>query len=225
MFSRRCAVTRSTLFAPRRRPPSAGRATLRARAAATTSASITVLPVTRIRSSGVPSSRSACFDRTVGGETQVGEDVDEVPVDLFRKRRVLASCAQPRLDVADGKLPVERGVTSCERARVVPLHEHEVGSLAGEGSVEAGERANRDVGERLSLGHDVEVLVRLDSKDAQDLVEHRAVLRRHDDVGLEGVAPVIERSKDRRHLDRLGPRPEDRHHLEPVAASARWLNH
>ncbi len=75
------------------------------------------------------------------------------------------------------------------------------------------EHTRRDLRERLIGGHDVEIVLRLDRKEREQVVEHLPVLRGDADDVVD-VRVRAQRMNDRGHLDRVGARAEHGHHAQ-----------
>ena len=91
----------------------------------------------------------------------------------------------------DRHLVEERRERGSERGRRVALDEERVGTYLLDERAQARKRAHRDVGERLAVLHDVEIVVRNDAEQGEHLVEHLAMLRRdrHDRLELPAALP------------------------------------
>jgi hypothetical protein len=130
------------------------------------------------------------------------------PVGLFGIRGSEVPGAQPGLDVAHWNVPVEGGQRGAEHRGRVALHEDQVGPAPGKVAVDGFDRARGQPGERLARAHEVEVGVRPDAEDVQDLVEHLAVLGRNADAAVETTVD-LEPEDHRGQLDGLRPGAED----------------
>ena len=141
-----------------------------------------------------------------------GDRPGQTPVHFFGVRQPRVARPQARFDVTNVNLPVKRRQRRRRAGRRIAVDEHDVGLRRCEYRLESGQHPGRDFGQRLVLGHDVEIEVRNDGKHRQQVVEHLAVLRGDaDDVVDFGV--LRERPHDGRHLDGVGTRPENRHNL------------
>ena len=141
-------------------------------------------------------------------KVMVGDDGGDPAIHLFGIGIGLVSRPEPRLDVGNGHARVE-GRERCRHGRGgVPLDQEQVRLLAGQIRRQLGEGAGRDLGEGLSLPHEVEVVIRADLEERENLIEHLAVLRgdadERADAGFLG-----EELQDRCHLDRLRAGAED----------------
>jgi len=124
------------------------------------------------------------------GEMQRRESRRQRPVDLLGEGRVRVARAEPGLEVHDGDLLVEGGQAADKGRRGVALHEHRVGALGLEERCQAVKRARRHRRERLPRRAQVEVVVRDDPEQVEDLGEHLSVLARHDDDRVEVGRPL-----------------------------------
>jgi hypothetical protein len=116
--------------------------------------------------------------------------------------------------VADVGSGVKGGQSSGRDAGGVALDEHPIGSFVDQDRFETGQHAGRDLGRRLIVLHHVQVVVRLDGKDAQHLVEHFAVLGGDANSTDDALRVARQLADHRAELDSFGPRAEDREHLE-----------
>ena len=91
------------------------------------------------------------------------------------------------------------------------MNEDDIGLARGEDRFHAAQNAGRDLREALVGAHDIEIEVGRDRKQFEQVVEHLAVLRGDADDRLDLRTARGERFDHRRHLDRIGPGPEDRH--------------
>ena len=127
----------------------AGRRTATSSPAAQRSASMPVLPVTKICSTGMFSRTRFCEVRRGRREVEAGDLRDQLAVQLLRERRqVEAAGAQAGLDVDDRDPQVERGQRRRHRRAGVAVDEHRGGNLAAEDllvawRVAAGRRTTR----------------------------------------------------------------------------------
>ena len=106
-------------------------------------ASITVLPVTRIRSSGMRSASSACRAVSVGAKCRSTSGLTSRRLASSGNGECEVAGAQARLDVADGDAAVEAGQGGAEHGGRVALHEHHVGRQLGQGRGRSARPAGR----------------------------------------------------------------------------------
>ena len=110
----------------------------------------------------------------------------ELAVGLFRPGRIQVAGAQTRLYVANRNALIKRGKRRGKRGRCIAVNQHGVGLPLGQHRLEAKQHATRNVIQVLPRFHEVQVKVGLDVKQAEHLVEHVPVLRRHADFDIEG---------------------------------------
>ena len=84
------------------------------------SASMPVLPVTKIRASSIPSRTRFCLVRRRRREMERGDPRDHLPVQLLGERRQRRPCTQSGLDVADGNAQVEGAWAAAAAEEVSP---------------------------------------------------------------------------------------------------------
>ena len=134
------------------------------------------------------------------------------------RARLRKLCANIRVmvGVARPGLPPRCGGGQCgrRRRRRIAVYEHDVGPPLGEHALHPDEDAGRDVGQRLRPRHDVEVDVGNDLEQAQDVVQHLAVLRGDAHQRFDLGTSALQRMDHRRHLDRVRPRPHDGQHAQ-----------
>jgi len=117
---------------------------------------------------------------------------------------------KPRLHVADRDLLIEGGHGGRQRGRGVAVHENQIRRFALQDRFQTLQRPRVYVGQRLPVRHDIEVVLAGHAEQPEHLVEHVAVLGRHDDLAVELPRTLLEGKDDGRHLHRLRPRPEYR---------------
>ena len=127
-----------------------------------------------------------------GREMGVGEDRGEVPVDFFGKWIELLTRAQSRFDMGDGDLVIEGCEGPHEGGRSVPLNHNEVGLFVQQDGVETLHGARRNLGQALPGTDDIQIMVRPDQEQFQDLVQHFAMLGRDDRDGSEALWMFLE---------------------------------
>ena len=157
---------------------------------------------------------------TGGGGTQMqcGHLADEPPVGLLREGRGDITGAQAGLDVEDGDLVVEGCERGGEGRGGVALDHDGVGAMCLDRPTHSLQGTVGDLGEGLSRGVDVEVVVGDDPEELVDLVEHLAVLSGDDDDGVEALVVAHGRYQGG-ELDRLRAGAVDEHDPQ---GPARW---
>ena len=111
-----------------------------------------------------------------------------------RKRLPEIPAAQPGFDVRHRQAAIERTQRATKSSGGVALHHHQVRRFFHQHRVERRHNARRRFSQRLSRPHHVQIIVRSDRERLQGLIQQAAVLRRHNDAGLEFVGT----SKNRR---------------------------
>ena len=99
-----------------------------------------------------------------------------------------------------------------ERRRRVPVHQHQVRLFLDHNAFNPAQYPHRDIHQRLVLLHQVQIVARRHIKKRQHLVQHLAMLRRHNNQRLQ-ILRLFHRLHKRRHLDRFRTRPENKHNL------------
>lgn len=144
-----------------------------------------------------------------GREVVPAHDVNRLAVELLRPGAVDVVRAQAGLDVAHGDLQVEACERCGEAGRGVTMYEHDIGPLVLEDGLELEQHVARHVEQRLARLHDRQVVVGSHVEDAQNLVQHLAVLARHGHDGLELIPARLKLVYERAHLDGLRAGAED----------------
>ncbi len=147
------------------------------------------------------------------GEMIRSDPARDLAVHLLGPRAVYVVRAQSRLDVSDRNAAVKGGQCGGRRGRRVAVNQHHVRTGLVEHVAHARQHAGSHVVEILSLPHNVQIVVGLDSEQPQHLIEHLAVLSADADDRPEKVRMPSELPYQRGHFDRLGTSPENQHHL------------
>ena len=95
------------------------------------------------------------------------------------------------------------------------MHQHHIGLRLLEHIIQPMQAFLCNQCQRLPRLHDVKVIIRLDLKNIQHLIQHLAVLRGDADDRL-GMGILFQCMHQRRHFDRLRPRAEHSHHFNFV---------
>ena len=151
--------------------------------------------------------------RLRGREVVLAHDVDRLAVELLRPGAVDVVRAQAGLHMPHGDLQVETRERCGEAGRGVAMDQDHVGRLVLEDGLELKQHVARHVEQRLARLHDRQVVVGSHIEDAQNLVQHLAVLARHGHDGLELIRTRLELVDERAHLDCLRAGAEDEHYL------------
>lgn len=204
--SRRAVSYPPASNSPANRPASS--LSLLIRSTTVCSASITVLPVTRIFPGSTPSPSRFRRESSVGAKWY--EAIRPVIWRFISSGHgaVYVVRAQSRLDVSDRNAAVKGGQCGGRRGRRVAVNQHHVRTGLVEHVAHARQHAGSHVVEILSLPHNVQIVVGLDSEQPQHLIEHLAVLSADADDRPERVRMPSELPYQRGHFDRLGTSPE-----------------
>lgn len=151
--------------------------------------------------------------RLRGGEIVLAHDVHGLAVELLRPGAVDVVRTQARLNVAHGDLQIEARERRGEAGRGVAVDKNDVGPLVLEDGPELEQHVASHVEQRLARLHDRQVVVGSHVEDAQNLVQHLAVLAGHSHDGLELIHPRLELVDKRAHLDCLRTGAEDEHYF------------
>ena len=118
-------------------------------------------------------------------------------------------CAETCFYMSYRNLSVEGCKSSCSGCGGIAMDEHDIGLTLFENVTHAAQDADCDIGEVLSLLHDIEVDVGLDIEYLEHLVEHFTMLTCDALDGLELICPLLEFLHQRTHLDGLRTGAED----------------
>ena len=138
-----------------------------------------VLPVTQIPGLGLALAEQVLLARLRGGEVVLAHDIDGLAVELLGPGAVDVVRAQARLDMPHGDLQVEARERRGEAGRGVAVDQDHVGLFLLQGSPQLQQHVARNVEQGLPRLHDCQVMIGRHVENAQDLVEHLAVLARH----------------------------------------------
>ena len=136
-----------------------------------------------------------------------------LPIHLFRPWAVDVVGAEAGLDMAHGDLLLECGEGCCGAGSRVAMDKNHIGGGFLEHITHAGQDAGGNVVQVLSLFHDVQIIVGLDLKDFEHLVQHLSVLAGHAYDGFELIRMLLELLHQRAHLDGLWAGTEDEHNF------------
>ena len=140
-------------------------------------------------------------------EMQIGDGGGHLAVHLFRPGGIYITRAQAGLHMTHRGLLVERGQGGGKCGCGIALHQHPVGPAVLDDPQNAGKRGRGDVIQSLARLHDVQIIIGLDLKDGQNLVQHLPVLGGDTDQGLN-ARRRRQRRDDRGQLDGFGPSAE-----------------
>ena len=88
------------------------------------------------------------------------------------------------------------------------MNQHEIGLGFGEHRSQPAKHISRHVGQILPRLHQVEIIIRDDLEQFENLVEHLPMLGGHAHARVD-ILGLGERPDDRRHLDRFRSRAKD----------------
>ena len=157
--------------------------------------------------SGHPSLISACRALAVGAK-YVGDNVSNSPVHLLWKWPPLVARSKAGFDVPERAPVIERLHRRHEHRGGVPLREHPVRLHYAEDVVKATEQVGGQLRQALIRLHQVQLVMRLNSKQLQHLIEHLSMLSHRTDHRPNVFGVTFELLDDRRHLDSLRPGAE-----------------
>ena len=146
-------------------------------------------------------------------EVELRDLAHDAPHELLGEWARADARSQARLDVPDRRAAEERGEARGHRGRRVALHDDDVRPLLVDDPRDRPHGRRRDVFGPLVRLHEVEIVIGRDLEDAQDLVEHLAMLGgRADHRPRVGATPQLH--DEWRELDRLRARSEDDERLQ-----------
>jgi hypothetical protein len=115
-------------------------------------------------------------------EVELGNRRGQPTVHLFGERLILVVGAQPRLHMPERDFVIECGKRGDEGGGRIALRQHDLGGRLAQYPVQPLQRAQRNLGQRLARGHNIEVYIGRQVEQAQHLVEHLAVLSCRDEA-------------------------------------------
>ena len=93
--------------------------------------------------------------------------------------------------------------------RSIPMHQHNIGLFLFKYRLKPLQNIAGNIKKILPRLHDIQVIVRPDFKEIQNLIQHLAMLSRHADNTFKPVRMLFKLLDNRSHLDRLGTCAED----------------
>jgi hypothetical protein len=147
-------------------------------------------------------------------EMKLRQMADERPADLLGERRLPVVAPEARLDVPDRNLADARRERGGKRAHGIALDEYHVRPVLGIDAGTGSDDPGSDLRERLAVGHQVEIDVRMESEKFEELIHHLPVLGRHAHLHIKR-AVLFKRPDDRRELDDLRSRPKNKQQRFP----------
>ena len=102
------------------------------------------------------------------------------------------------------------------------MHEHQIRLKASDDRCHSLQDSGSEIWKRLRVAHDIQIGVRTQFKKLENLIEHLSVLRSNHDLYAD-ASKLTQRMNDWRHLDGLGPCPEDHHHILSHVGSGLWV--
>jgi hypothetical protein len=121
------------------------------------------------------------------------------------------------LDVSDRDPLVVGGQGAGQCGGGVAVHQHEVGLFHRQHRAQTLQHVRGEIREILPGLHQVQVVIRPDVEQLQDLVQHLPVLRGHADAGIHTLG-ALQGLDHRGHLDGLRARAEDNATSASIAA-------
>ena len=141
-----------------------------------------------------------------------GYATGELTVHLLRPRAVDIVGAQTGLDMPYRNLGIE-GRQSCRRTgSSVSMHQYYVRTDFLQNLAQAKQHPRGDIIQVLPLLHDIKIVIGLNVKNMQYLIEHFTMLTGHTNQRPETVGSGLKRLDQRGHLDGLGTRSEYEHY-------------
>src|SRR2546430_3437997 len=143
------------------------------------------------------------------GEVKRGQLRREAAVGFLWERIEQVMTPQTSLNVADGNVQIKGGECGGKNGGRIALYQEEIWLQVAQSVLHHVEYPCIEVCQGLLRTHEVEVHIRANLKERQNLVEHLAMLRRGDDDGFYGVRLCLQRVDNGSHLNGLGTCPHD----------------
>jgi hypothetical protein len=134
--------------------------------------------------------------------------VGQPSIRFLRKGVGIVAGAKARLHVSHGNPLIKRGQGPHQGGGRVAVDQHEVRLFGANHGLQAGQRTDRNVRQRLARAHDSQIVVGTNSKELQNGVQQIPVLGGHGDSHVEFRRTLPKGQNDRGHFDGLGPGAE-----------------
>ncbi len=121
-------------------------------------------------------------------EVHVGDTSHNPPVHLFRPWMIDIATAQARFDMGDRDFAIIGGKARHHGGQGVAMHDDAVRLFCIECLAQIDDQLGRKAIQRLVRRHHVQVDVRLDTGNLENLVEQTPMLRRHDHAHIDMIA-------------------------------------
>ena len=157
-----------------------------------------------------------------GTEVELGQAAHHGPVHLLREGGVPVPGPQACLHVAHGDLLVKGRQGAGEGGGGVAVDQDQVGLFLRKDLLQAQQALAGDGVQALAGLHDIQIVVRGDGKEAEDVVQHLPVLG-GDAADAAELTPALQLLHQGRHLHRLRAGPEDRHDFQGHGPSPPFL--
>ena len=143
---------------------------------------------------------------------QIRNRAGKTSVHLFGIRRIFVICAQSCLNVTDFRLIVKRRERADKGSAGVAVNKHNVGFCLVYNVIKTGERICCNGQKRLSVFHNIQIVIGCDVENFKHLVEHLSVLccNRNDRLNIFVFFKLLYK---RSHFYSLGTCPENRHNF------------
>ena len=139
---------------------------------------------------------------------KVGETPGEAAVHFLWEWIPLVICSKAGFYMEKLCFCIKRG-EACHKCRCgIPLGDNEIWLLGFQHRHQGSEGARREIGQRLTIRHQLQVVVRGDIKDAEDLLKHFLMLTGGDSDDANLVRMPLEFLNNRCHFDSIRACPK-----------------
>ena len=141
---------------------------------------------------------------------QIGNLADQLAVHLFRERRVFIVGAQTGFYMSDRDLVIKCCKCTGKGGRSVAMYQNDIRLGLFQHGIQTMQRLFGNGCKRLTLLHDIQIIVGLDIENIQHLIEHLTMLCRYTDNAL-GMLVLLQCVDQRSHLNRFRTGAENGH--------------
>ncbi len=139
---------------------------------------------------------------------EIAQDRNHFAVDFLRVGLHFIKRAQASLDVTNRYFVIKCGQRADKGGGRIALHEHHRRLMSFQQRVESAERPRGNIRQRLVRLDDVEIMIRLDRKQHQHIIDHLTMLRSGHHHALKCWI-LFEQLQHRKKLDDLRTGAED----------------
>ena len=133
-------------------------------------------------------------------------------VDFLRKGRILVTGSQTGLHMAHRDLMIESSQSACKGGRGIAMHQNQIGFCLFQHVFHPQQTLAGNGGQSLPRFHDVQIILRSNSEDLQNGIQHLTMLCGHAADALQ-PRTSLQFLDQRSHFNRFGTGSENGHNL------------